>query len=136
MCAHRKGSLLATTRSIFMCALVLACCTSACLNIWYKGRTSNDPLNKSINRKTAGRNGNLHEPLSMQMYLYSMSMVCPVLNRYRHPHECKRSRKEMSVPRSLLLFASISTTNRQDRDIRQRDAPTSVTSFVATSYHF
>ncbi|CAN7942837.1 unnamed protein product [Ixodes pacificus] len=120
MCERRKGSLLATTRSIFMCGLVLACCTSACLHIWYKGRTSNVPWNKSINRRTAGRNGNLHEPLSMQMSLSSMSMVCPVLTRYRHPHECKRSRNEMSVPRSLLLFASISTTNRQDRDTDSR----------------
>ncbi|KAG0410633.1 hypothetical protein HPB47_012239 [Ixodes persulcatus] len=35
--------------------------------------------------------------------------------------------------RSLVLFASVSMTNRQDRDIRQHDTAASLTSFVATS---
>ncbi|KAM7287123.1 hypothetical protein ISCGN_030817 [Ixodes scapularis] len=56
---------------------------------------------------------------------------------------CGRSRKlqkpEVGTPRrqrhsrSLVLFASISTTNLLDRDRQQHDTPTSVTSFVVTS---
>ncbi|KAM7292310.1 putative fatty acyl-CoA elongase [Ixodes scapularis] len=47
-----------------------------------------------------------------------------------------RTPRRQRHPRSLLLFASISTTNRQGGDIQQHDTPVSVTSFVATSEQF
>uniref|UniRef100_A0A6B0UHE2 Uncharacterized protein n=1 Tax=Ixodes ricinus TaxID=34613 RepID=A0A6B0UHE2_IXORI len=43
------------------------------------------------------------------------------------------SQRKQPHPRLLVTFASIRTTNRQRRDVRQHDAPTSVASFVATS---
>uniref|UniRef100_A0A147BEC2 Secreted protein n=1 Tax=Ixodes ricinus TaxID=34613 RepID=A0A147BEC2_IXORI len=67
--------------------------------------------------------------------LLQAALQCGSLRKFRQPEVGTPLRQRLHL-RSFVLFASLSTTHRDDRDLQQRDTPASVTSFVATSGPF
>uniref|UniRef100_A0A6B0UQB5 Putative secreted protein n=1 Tax=Ixodes ricinus TaxID=34613 RepID=A0A6B0UQB5_IXORI len=63
--------------------------------------------------------------------LLQVSLLLDSPQKLRQPGVATPRRQRHS--RSLMIFADISTPNRQDRDILQHDTPVSVTSFFAIS---
>ncbi|KAG0418469.1 hypothetical protein HPB47_004817 [Ixodes persulcatus] len=67
-----------------------------------------------------------------EVVLWAVGAVCLTGHGSFGSQELGR-RDDSDTQRSLVLFASFLTPNRQDRDIRQHDTSASVTSFVSTS---
>uniref|UniRef100_A0A147BEP6 Putative secreted protein n=1 Tax=Ixodes ricinus TaxID=34613 RepID=A0A147BEP6_IXORI len=63
--------------------------------------------------------------------LLQVSLLLDSPRKLRQPGVATPRRQRHS--RSLVIFADVSTPNRQDCDILQRDTPVSVTSFFAIS---